>query len=77
MDAWVQRRTRRWRDGRPLPRLALELAVIVVIKLAALMLIWYVAIRPLPRADTSPDAMGKVLAPASSATVIQAKEHQP
>ncbi|MBB3227817.1 hypothetical protein FHW69_002449 [Luteibacter sp. Sphag1AF] len=77
MDAMVRRRAPRWRDRRPLPRLALELTGIVVIKLAVLMLIWYVAIRPLPRADTSPDAVGKLLGPASSATVTPAREHQP
>ena len=58
---------RRWRD-RPLKRLVLELAVIIVAKLALLMLIWYVAIRPLPRADVSPAGIGRVLAPASAST---------
>jgi hypothetical protein len=60
-------RRRRWRD-KPLKRLAIELSVIVVAKLAVLMLIWYVAIRPLPRADVSPSGMDRVLAPASAST---------
>ena len=58
----------RWRDKKPLPRLVLELSVIVVAKLALLMLIWYVAIRPLPRADVSPTGVGRMLAPASAST---------
>lgn len=58
---------RRWRD-KPLKRLAVELAVIVVAKLALLMLIWYVAIRPLPRADVSPAGVDRMLAPASAST---------
>lgn len=68
MDADVPLVRRRWRDKKPLPRLVLELSVIVVAKLAVLMLIWYVAIRPLPRADVSPAAVGRVLAPASPST---------
>lgn len=58
---------RRWRD-RPLKRLAFELSFIVVAKLALLMLIWYVAIRPLPRADVSPAGIDRVLAPAPAST---------
>ncbi|PTR23981.1 hypothetical protein C8J98_11369 [Luteibacter sp. OK325] len=64
----VPPRRRRWRDKKPLPRLALELSLIVVAKLALLMLIWYVAIRPLPRADVSPAGVGRMLAPASAST---------
>ncbi|MDQ0009728.1 hypothetical protein J2T07_001905 [Luteibacter jiangsuensis] len=60
-------RRRPWRD-KPLRKLVLELSVIVVAKLAVLMLIWYVAIRPLPRADVSPAGIGRVLAPASAST---------
>ncbi|MEX1827860.1 cytochrome oxidase putative small subunit CydP [Luteibacter sp. CQ10] len=58
---------RRWRD-KPLKRLAVELSLIVVAKLALLMLIWYVAIRPLPRADVSPAGVDRMLAPASAST---------
>jgi hypothetical protein len=58
---------RRWRD-RPLKRLVLELAVIIVAKLALLMLIWYVAIRPLPRADVSPAGVGRAFSPVSAST---------
>jgi hypothetical protein len=64
----VPPRRPRWRDKKPLPRLVLELSVIVVAKLALLMLIWYVAIRPLPRADVSPAGVGRMLAPASAST---------
>jgi hypothetical protein len=64
----VPPRRLRWRDKKPLPRLALELSLIVVAKLALLMLIWYVAIRPLPRADVSPTGVGRMLAPASAST---------
>jgi len=64
----VPPRRRRWRDKKPLPRLVLELSAIVVAKLALLMLIWYVAIRPLPRADVSPAGVGRMLAPASAST---------
>lgn len=60
-------RRRRWRD-KPLKRLALELSLIVVAKLAVLMLIWYVAIRPLPRADVTPAGVGHMLAPASASS---------
>ncbi|HEY4091124.1 MAG TPA: hypothetical protein VGN46_06380 [Luteibacter sp.] len=67
MDVDVLAKRPRWRN-KPLPRLALELSVIVVAKLALLMLIWYVAIRPLPRADVSPAGVGRVLAPASAST---------
>ncbi len=42
--------------------------MIAVAKLAALMLIWYVAIRRLPRADVSPAGIGRVLAPVSAST---------
>jgi hypothetical protein len=64
----VPPRRPRWRDKKPLPRLVLELSVIVVAKLALLMLIWYVAIRPLPRADVSPAGVGRMLAPAPAST---------
>jgi hypothetical protein len=50
---------------KPLRRLFLDLAVIVVAKIALLMLIWYVAIRPVPRPDTRPNAIERVLAPSA------------
>ncbi|MDF4003802.1 hypothetical protein P3W33_10420 [Luteibacter sp. PPL552] len=58
---------RRWRD-KPLRRLALDLCLLVVAKLALLMLIWYVAIRPLPRADISPAGVDRMLSPISAST---------
>ena len=53
---------------RPLRRLFRDLALIVVVKIAVLMLIWYVAIRPVPRPDTTPNAIEHVLAPRADAT---------
>jgi hypothetical protein len=67
MDVDKPPRRHRWRD-KPLPRLALELSFIVIAKLAVLMLIWYVAIRPLPRADVSPAGVSRALAPAPAST---------
>ncbi|WP_338039732.1 cytochrome oxidase putative small subunit CydP [Luteibacter yeojuensis] len=52
----------------PLRRLSRNLIVLVVFKLAVLMTIWYVAIRPLPRADVSPAGVGRLLAPASASS---------
>ena len=63
----IPTKRRRWRD-KPLKQLVFELSVIVVAKLAVLMLIWYVAIRPLPRADVSPAGVSRALAPASAST---------
>ncbi len=63
----VPTKGRRWRD-KPLKKLVFELSVIIVAKLAVLMLIWYVAIRPLPRADVSPAGVSRALAPASAST---------
>ena len=51
---------------RPLRRLAVELVLIVIGKIALLTLIWWVAIAPHPRPDTRPAAIERLLAPASS-----------
>ncbi|WP_343214943.1 cytochrome oxidase putative small subunit CydP [Dyella silvatica] len=53
---------------RPLRRLALELILIVVAKIALLSLIWWVAIAPHPRPDTRPEAIEHLLAPTSSSS---------
>jgi len=46
----------------------IEFAAIVVLKLAALTLIWFFCIRPQPRADTAPAAIeSHLLAPATEA----------
>jgi hypothetical protein len=55
----------RSRGGR---RFGIEFAAIVVLKLAALTLIWFFCIRPQPRADTAPAAIADhLLAPATEA----------
>jgi hypothetical protein len=48
---------------RPLRRLTLELLAIVALKIAALMLIWWVAFAPHPKPDASADAIAHRLAP--------------
>ena len=48
---------------RTLPRLALKLILLVVAKIAVLTLIWWIAIAPHPRPDTSPAAVARQLAP--------------
>ncbi len=53
-------------EPRPLRRLAIELVLIVIAKLALLTLIWWVAIAPHPRPDTRPAAIERLLAPAAS-----------
>jgi hypothetical protein len=56
----------RSRGGR---RFGLEFAAIVVIKIVALLLIWFICIRPQPRADTHPAAVADhLLAPAVEAS---------
>ena len=50
---------------RPLRRLTLELFGVVGLKLAVLMLIWWVAFAPHPRPDASADAIAHRLAPSS------------
>jgi hypothetical protein len=50
---------------RPLPRLTLELFVIIALKIALLMLIWWLLFAPQPKPDASPDAIAHLLAPAA------------
>ena len=52
---------------RPLRRLTLELFCIVALKIAALVLIWWVVFAPQPKPDVSPGAIAQRLAPAVSA----------
>jgi hypothetical protein len=55
----------RSRGGR---RFGIEFAAIVILKLIALLLIWFFCIRPQPRADTAPAAITThLLAPATEA----------
>ncbi|MGC1548466.1 MAG: cytochrome oxidase putative small subunit CydP [Rhodanobacter sp.] len=51
---------------RTLRRLSVELVLIVLAKIALLTLIWWVAIAPHPRPDSSPAAISKLLGPSSS-----------
>lgn len=51
--------------SRALRRLPAELVVLVLAKIALLTLIWWVAIAPHPRPDTSPAAVAHLLSPAS------------
>jgi len=52
---------------RLLRRLTLELFGIVALKIAALVLIWWVVFAPQPKPDVSPGAIAQRLAPAVSA----------
>lgn len=51
--------------ARALRRLPAELVLLVLAKIALLTLIWWVAIAPHPRPDTSPAAIAHLLSPAS------------
>ena len=51
---------------RPLRRLMFELFGIIVLKLALLMLIWWVAFAHYAKPDSSPQAIEHLLAPTSS-----------
>jgi len=52
---------------RPLRRLTFELFCIVALKIAALVLIWWVMFVPQPKPDASPDAIAQRLAPSAPA----------
>jgi hypothetical protein len=49
---------------RPLRRLTFELFGVVALKIAALVLIWWVVFAPQPKPDVSPAAIADRLAPA-------------
>lgn len=51
---------------RPLRRLAAELTLLVVLKIAFLSLLWWIAIAPYRRPDASPAAIGRLLAPSAA-----------
>ena len=51
----------------PLRRLTHELFGIIVLKIAVLMLIWWVVFAPQPKPDVSPAAIAQRLAPTSQA----------
>jgi hypothetical protein len=48
---------RSWFRSRGGRRFGREFAAIVILKLFALLLVWFVCIRPQPRADTAPAAI--------------------
>ncbi|HEY8682156.1 MAG TPA: hypothetical protein VIM06_03225 [Rhodanobacter sp.] len=50
---------------RPLRRLTVELFVIIALKIALLMLIWWWLFAPQPKPDVSPGAIAQRLAPTS------------
>lgn len=50
-------------SARPLRRLTVELFVIIALKIALLMLIWWVVFAPQPQPDVSPAAISQLLAP--------------
>jgi len=50
---------------RPLHRLTLELFAVVALKIALLMLIWWLLFAPHPKPDTRPAAIARRLAPAA------------
>jgi uncharacterized membrane protein len=51
---------------RPLRRLTVELALVIVVKLAFLMLIWWLIFAPHPKPDASADAIARRLAPSTN-----------
>ena len=52
--------------SRPLQRLTVELALVIVAKLAFLMLIWWLIFAPHPKPDASADAIARRLAPSTN-----------
>ncbi|MEO7073109.1 MAG: cytochrome oxidase putative small subunit CydP [Rhodanobacter sp.] len=56
--------------SRPLRRLTLELFVVIALKIALLMLLWWLLFAPQPRPDVSPAAISRLLAPSPSAAPV-------
>jgi hypothetical protein len=68
MDVPDSATDRSWFRSRGGRRFAREFAAVVILKLLALLLIWFVCIRPQPRADTTAPAVAThLLAPATEA----------
>ena len=68
MDTTAAATGRSWFRSRGGRRFGREFAAIVILKLVALLLIWFVCIRPQPRADTAPAAIAThLLAPTGEA----------
>jgi hypothetical protein len=56
----------RWFRSRAGRNYGREIALLIVLKLVLLTLLWAVAVRPAPRADTSPDAVARHLGATAS-----------
>ena len=54
-------------SARPLRRLTLELFVVIALKIALLVLLWWLLFAPQPKPDVSPAAVTRLLAPAAPA----------
>jgi hypothetical protein len=54
-----------------LRRLSIELVLIVIAKIAALTLIWWIVAAHYPRPDTRPAAIAHLLAPSSPSPPLQ------
>jgi hypothetical protein len=54
--------------AQPLRRLTLELFVVIALKIALLLLLWWLLFAPQPKPDVSPAAISRLLAPAAPAT---------
>lgn len=52
-------------SARPLRRLTLELFVVIALKIALLVLLWWLLFAPQPKPDVSPAAISRLLAPAA------------
>jgi hypothetical protein len=57
--------------ARPLRRLTLELFVVIALKIALLVLLWWALIAPQPKPDVSPASISRLLAPAAPAAPAQ------
>ncbi|WP_300616298.1 cytochrome oxidase putative small subunit CydP [Dokdonella sp.] len=64
MDTSHHSTARSWFRTRGGRRFGIEFAAIVVVKLVALTLLWFLCIRPMPRADTAPAAIERHFLPA-------------
>jgi hypothetical protein len=68
MDSRRSRQPASWFRSRSGRRFGIEFAAVVVIKLVALVVLWFVCFRPHPRPDTAPTAVERHLfAPTSGA----------
>lgn len=70
MDNLPGQSARSWFRDRGGRRYARELALVVAVKIALLLLIWFALIAPQPRADTSPAAVERhLVTPAATAGI--------